>query len=112
MRHILLPPPAGGPLGMGSPPSMAALITFAGFTQGAAPGQLGAVRGTVNLPTVTKAANKSLTLTPRTHQQPRWPVLTTRATLGGAEETWTSAMFGGIIALHSCPAQCGARRRA
>ncbi len=70
---------------MGSPPSMAALIKFAGFAQGAAPGHLGAVRrGTVNLPTVTKAANMSLTLTPRTHRQLRWPVVTTRATLGGA----------------------------
>ena len=81
-------------------------------------GRPGAVSGAVDLAAVAIATDQRLGPTPRAKKQPTLPrratlrIVATLVFPGGAEETWTRARVGGIIAPHSCPAQCGARRRA
>jgi len=123
MRHILLVhPPASGPRGVSAPSLMAVLVALSGGSQGMAPGPLGAVAGAIDLAAVAKATDQRLGPTPRAQKQPGRQIVTIIAivtaivTAGalrvGADQTWTDARIGGILALHLCPAQCGARRRA
>ncbi|GLR69088.1 hypothetical protein GCM10010909_37760 [Acidocella aquatica] len=97
---------------------MAVLVALSGGAQGMAPGPLSAIASAIDLAAVTKAADQRLGPTARAQKQPGRQIVTVTiiATAGalraGTDQTWTDARIGGILALHLCPAQCGARRRA
>ena len=109
MRHFFVARPVATlSRGMAASPRMTTLIALAGALDRAAPGALSAVRGTINLATVAAAADHDLHAAARAKEQPR------RCCLGMRRQIawWTNATIARILALHTCPARCGARRRA
>ena len=65
-------------------------------------------RGCSRLATVAAAADDHLIAATRAHEQAAGDRLGLRCV---ADETWTNAIIGRILVLHSCPARCAARRR-
>ena len=74
----------------------------------AAPRSLRAVAGTIDLAAVATAADHSLGATTRAKKQPRRRRVTV---IRRRNAKWTNATIARIMALHACPARCGARRR-
>src|SRR5450631_2026083 len=108
MRHFFARPVATRPCGMGEPAPAAALVTPSGRTLRVAPGVPRAVASTIDLAAVAAAADHGLGSATRAQEQPRWQGV---VILRPADARWTNATIAGIIALHACPARCGARRR-
>ena len=109
MRHYFSPcPVAAHPGGMGTPPERACLVAPASILLRTAARLCSTAMAAVDLPPVATAADDHLATAAGTQEQ------TPQRQLGlpiGADETWTNAMIRRIVALHSCPARCGARRR-
>ena len=106
MRHFFLARPVAAlSRGMPPPPGRSILITLPGAQDRIAPGALSAVFGTINLAAVATAADQRLGTTTRAKEQP------CRCCLGMRRQRWTNATIARILALHACPARCGARRR-
>ena len=109
MRHFFIARPVATlTRGMASSPRLTILVALSGTLDGAAPGLLGAVFGTINLAAVTAATDHHLTATPGAQKQSR---RCRRGMIETAVATWTTAVIAGIVSLHACPARCGARRR-
>src|SRR4051794_39210347 len=109
MRHGLAASAgAACPGGMGEPPAAAALVSPPGVALGTVPGPRSAGPGAVNLTTIATAANQHLGATACAEKQPGGRSL---SVCGSADARWTAAAIAGILALHSCPARCEARRR-
>jgi hypothetical protein len=113
MRYILLAvAPSRRPAGLVAPPLVARSIAPAGVTQAALPGPAGAARAAVDLAAVAKAANQRGGPACPAQKPPRWQGLAAFTDRDRTDQAWTIARIGGILVPHSCPAQCGARRRA
>ena len=109
MRHFIAARPVTTrSLGMGEPPWAAGLVAPSGGILLASPRSLRAVSGAVDLAAVATAADHSLGTTIRTKKQPSRRSVTV---FGPADAKWTNATIARIMALHACPARCGARRR-
>src|SRR5271165_4636765 len=110
MRHIIAARPVATlPPGMVQAPVRTVLVTSSGAPQRAAPGPRATVSGAIDLAAVAAAADQRLGVTAGAQEQPRRSRL---AVVGAADNRWTYATIAGILALHACPARCGARRRA
>ena len=109
MRHFFAARPiATRPIGMREPPPAAGLVTPSGSTLRAVPGPRGAVSGTVDLAAIAAAADQRSGCGSRRTETAG---LTEPRVRGPPRATWTNATIAGILALHACPARCGARRR-
>jgi hypothetical protein len=109
MRHFFAARPVAAlSRGMLPPPRPAVLVALSGASKRPPPGPIGALSGTVNLAAVAAAADHHLYAAACAEEQPR------RRRLGmrWLNTRWTCATIAGILALHACPARCGARRRA
>ena len=103
MRHFFVAHPiATLPRGMAASPRLTILVALSGTLDGAAPGLLGAVFGTINLAAVTAATDHRLTATPGAQKQSR---RCRRGMIETAVATWTTAVIAGIVSLHACPAR-------
>jgi len=109
MRHVLAAPAvAACPRGMGEPPAAAALVSPPGILLGTAAGTRCASPSAVELAAIATTANQHLGATACAEKQPGRRSL---SVCGSADARWTAAAIAGILALHSCPARCEARRR-
>jgi hypothetical protein len=107
MRHVLLPDaPTTGPYRMGQPPTAARLVAPTGVALGVISGLLRTAAGTIDLTAVAAAANKHLSPTTDTHEQPG-----RRRHRRGLAHAWTTIVMLGIMPRHACSARRGARRR-
>jgi hypothetical protein len=109
MRHFFASRPVPTcPLGMRAPPVAAGLVTRTGGPLASPPGELAAASGAIDLAAVAATANQRLSAASRADKQAcrRCIVMA-----GTADDTWTNAAVAPILALHTCPARCGARRR-
>ena len=107
MRHVLFPgAPATSPHRMGQAPTAARLIAPTGGTLGVISGLLRTAAGTIDLTAVAAAANKHLSPTTDTHEQPG-----RRRHRRRLAHAWTTIVMLGIMPRHACSARCGARRR-
>ena len=109
MRHFFVARPVAAlSRGMAASPRRTSLVALPGALKRAASGPIGAVSGTVNLATVAAATDHDLHAATCAEEQPRRRCLG----MGWLNTRWTCATIAGILALHACPARCGARRRA
>ena len=109
MRHFFAARPiAALSRGMAASPRRGVLVALPGTLKRVATGQIGAVSGTVNLATVAAATDHDLHAAACAEEQPR----RRRLGMGWLNSRWTYTTIAGILALHACPARCGARRRA
>ena len=109
MRHFFASCPVPAcPLGMRTPPMAAGLVTRTGGPLASPPGEPAATSGAIDLAAVAATANQRLSAASRADKQAcrRCVVMA-----GTADDTWTNAAIAPILALHTCPARCGARRR-
>src|ERR1700688_881393 len=96
------------PFGMRAPPMTAGLVARAGGPLTSPPSEPAAVPGAIDLAAVAAMSNQRLRAACRADEQAcRRCVVMART----AEDTWTNAAIALILALHTCPARCGARRR-
>ena len=109
MRHFIASCPVTAcPFGMRAPPMTAGLVARAGGPLASPSGEPAAASGTIDLAAVTATANQRLSAATRADEQAcRRCVVMART----ADDTWTNAAVAPILALHTCPARCGARRR-
>jgi cytochrome c peroxidase len=91
---------------MGQAPTAARLIAPTGGTLGVISGLLRTAAGTIDLTAVAAAANKHLSPTTDTHEQPG-----RRRHRRGLAHAWTTIVMLGIMPRHACSARRGARRR-
>jgi hypothetical protein len=106
MRHFFAARPVAAlSRGMLPPPRPAVLVALSGASKRPPPGPIGALSGTVNLAAVAAAADHHLYAAACAEEQPR------RRRLGmrWLNTRWTCATIAGILALHACPARCGAK---
>jgi hypothetical protein len=84
------------------------LVARAGGPLASPSGEPATPSGAIDLAAVTATANQRLSAATRADEQAcrRCVVVT-----GTADDTWTNAAVAPILALHTCPARCGARRR-
>ena len=109
MRHFFASCPITAcPFGMRAPPMTAGLVARTGGPLASPPGELAAASGAIDLTAVAATANQRLRAATRADEQAcrRCFVMA-----GTADDTWTNAAIAPILALHTCPARCGARRR-
>jgi hypothetical protein len=109
MRHFFAARPVAT-LSSGVPasPCLTILVALSGALKRAVPGSLGAIRGTINLAAIAAAADHNLQPAARAEEQPRRRCLD----MERQHAWWTNATIARILTLHTCPARCGARRRA
>jgi hypothetical protein len=90
------------------PAAAACLVTAASLAQRSAARLLGTALGAVDMATVAMAANEHLRAAGQAKKEPA-----RHSTAGRADRlmVWTPALPSAIVALHSCPARCRARRR-
>ncbi len=109
MRHILSPGAVAAlPGGMRTPAPQARLVTPAGPPHRPPPRPRAAASVAIDLAAIAVTADDDLGTAGRTQEQ------TPRSRLDPlvmTDPAWTKALIGRIIALHACPARCGARRR-
>ena len=84
------------------------LIAFARVPKRLATRLSGATVAAVDLAAVAVAANDHFATALPAKEQTARPRLGLSVV---ADEAWTNASLGRILALHSCPSRCGARRR-
>ena len=109
MRHFFASCPVTAcPFGMRAPPMTAGLVARAGGPLTSPPSEPAAAPGAIDLAAVAATANQRLSAASRADEQAcRRCVVMART----ADDTWTNAAVAPILALHTCPARCGARRR-
>ena len=109
MRHFFAACPVTAcPFGMRAPSMTAGLVARAGGPLTAPPSEPAAASGAIDLAAVTATANQRLSAATRADEQTcRRCVVMART----ADDTWTNAAVAPILALHTGPARCGARRR-
>ena len=110
MRHFFSArrPQAAHPGGMLLSTARTRLVAPAGLPDILASGLPGTAAVTVDLPAVAAAANNHFAPARPAQEQTARPRLALRIV---ADEAWTNATLGRILAPHSCPSRCGARRR-
>src|ERR1700689_379396 len=109
MRHSFLSRPVAAlQRGGHSVAARGLLVALPGRDDGLPSGMRGAAVVAVDLATVAAAADDHLIAAARAHQQAAGDRLGLRCV---ADETWTNAIIGRMLVLHSCPARCAARRR-
>src|SRR6202166_4067227 len=109
MRHFFASCPVTAcPFGMRAPPMTAGLVARAGGPLASPPGEPAAASGAIDLAAVAATTNQRLSAASRADKQAcrRCVIMA-----GTADDTWTNAAVAPILALHTCPARCGARRR-
>ena len=109
MRHFFASCPVPAcPLGMRAPSMAAGLVTRTGGPLTSLTSERAATSGAIDLAAVAATANQRLSAASRADKQAcrRCVVMA-----GTADDTWTNAAVAPILALHTCPARCGARRR-
>ena len=109
MRHYFLSRPVAAlPCGVLPATASGLLVALAGRDDVLPSGSRSAAVVAVDLASVAAVTDDHLIAATRAQEQ------ATRCGLGlrcVADKTWTNAIIGRILALHSCPARCGARRR-
>ena len=109
MRHYFLSRPVAAlPRGVLPAAASGLLVALAGRNDGLPPGSRGTAVVAVDLASVAAAADDHLIAATRAQEQAAGCGLGLRCV---ADETWTNAIIGRILVLHSCPARCAARRR-
>jgi hypothetical protein len=109
MRHFFASCPVTAcPFGMRAPPMTAGLVARAGGPLTSPPSEPAAAPGAIDLAAVAATANQRLSAASRADKQARRRCV---VMAGTADDTWTNAAVAPILALHTCPARCGARRR-
>ena len=109
MRHFIASCPVTAcPFGMRAPSMTGGLVACAGGPLTLPPSEPAAASGAIDLAAVAATANQRLSAATRADEQAcRRCVVMART----ADDTWTNAAVAPILALHTCPARCGARRR-
>ena len=109
MRHFFASCPVTAcPFGMRAPSMTAGLGARAGGPLASPPSEPATASGAIDLAAVTATANQRLGAASRADEQACRRCL---GMAGTADDTWTNAAVAPILALHTCPARCGARRR-
>ncbi len=93
---------------MRTPAAQARLVTPAGLTHRPPPRPRAAASVAIDLAAIAVTADDDLGTAGRTQEQTPRSGFDLLVMTG---PTWTKALIGRIIALHACPARCGARRR-
>ena len=109
MRHFIASCPVTAcPFGMRAPSMTGGLVACAGGPLTSPPSEPAAASGAIDLAAVAATANQRLSAATRADEQAcRRCVVMART----PDDTWTNAAVAPILALHTCPARCGARRR-
>jgi len=89
------------------PAAAACLVPVAGLAQRPAARLLGTALGAVHMATVAMTANEHLRAAGQAKKEPARKPPAVRA---DRLMVWTRALPSAIVALHSCPARCRARR--
>ena len=109
MRHFIASCPVTAcPFGMRAPSMTGGLVACAGGPLTSPPSEPAAASGAIDLAAVAATANQRLSAATRADEQAcRRCVVMART----PDDTWTNAAVAPILALHTCPARCRARRR-
>ena len=109
MRHFFASCPVPAcPLGMRATPMAAGLVSRTGGPLASPSGEPAAAAGAIDLAAVAATANQRLSAASRANEQACRRCVDM---VGTTVDRWTNAAVAPILALHTCPARCGARRR-